>query len=152
MVLSNVEIHRALDGKRLIVDPEPTPRFLGPGQPCPYGTHAVDLRLGAKLLIPQKGPYNFDLTQPNLPGFLERNSTSQIIEKDRPFILEPNVFVLGITLERVGLPIDLALNQETNTCLAARIEGKSSRARCGLLVHFTAPTVHPGWDGQRARR
>jgi len=31
--------------------------------------------------------------------------------------------------------------------LAARIEGKSSRARCGLLVHFTAPTVHPGWNG-----
>ena len=31
--------------------------------------------------------------------------------------------------------------------LAARIEGKSSRARCGLLVHFTAPTVHPGFFG-----
>jgi dCTP deaminase len=34
--------------------------------------------------------------------------------------------------------------------LAARIEGKSSVARCGLLVHFTAPTVHAGWDGPLA--
>ena len=32
-------------------------------------------------------------------------------------------------------------------CLAARIEGKSSYARCGLLVHFTAPTIHAGFDG-----
>ncbi|MCX5634727.1 MAG: hypothetical protein NTW55_02640 [Planctomycetota bacterium] len=32
--------------------------------------------------------------------------------------------------------------------LAARIEGKSSRARCGVLVHFTAPTVHAGWKGR----
>lgn len=32
--------------------------------------------------------------------------------------------------------------------LAARIEGKSSFARCGLLVHFTAPTVHAGWKGR----
>src|SRR2546423_9049816 len=34
--------------------------------------------------------------------------------------------------------------------LAARIEGKSSFARCGLLIHFTAPTVHAGWDGPLA--
>ena len=32
--------------------------------------------------------------------------------------------------------------------LAARIEGKSSRARFGLLVHFTAPTIHAGWSGR----
>jgi dCTP deaminase len=58
--------------------------------------------------------------------------------------------VLGITLERVALPIDAPINLQTSSCLAARIEGKSSRARCGLLVHFTAPTVHPGWDGPLA--
>jgi dCTP deaminase len=54
--------------------------------------------------------------------------------------------VLGITFERVALPI----NPRAKTCLGARIEGKSSRARCGLLVHFTAPTVHPDWDGPLA--
>jgi dCTP deaminase len=50
----------------------------------------------------------------------------------------------------VALPIHVPINLQTNACLAARIEGKSSRARCGLLVHFTAPTVHPGWDGPLA--
>jgi dCTP deaminase len=150
MILSNVEVHRALDAKRLIIDPEPLPRAPGPGEPSPYGTHSVDLRLGAKLLLPQKGPYNFDLTQAKVPAFLELNSRAVTIEHDRPFILEPNVFALGMTLERVALPIDVAVNRETKTCLAARIEGKSSRARCGILVHFTAPTVHPGWDGALA--
>ncbi len=91
--------------------------------------------------------YNFDLTQLDLSAFLERNSEAVVIEPNRPFILEPNQFVLGITLERVGLPIDAPINLQTNCCLAARIEGKSSRARTGLLVHFTAPTVHPGWGG-----
>ena len=149
MVLSNVEIHRALDARRLIIEPEP-PRFPGPGQPRSYDTHAVDLRLGPKLLILQSGPFCFDLTQRNFPEFLERNSAAVTIESDRPFVLEPNRFVLGITLERIALPIEVAVNLATNTCLAARIEGKSSRARTGLLVHFTAPTVHPGWDGPLA--
>jgi dCTP deaminase len=51
--------------------------------------------------------------------------------------------VLGKTLERIELP----LINGAESCLAARIEGKSSRARFGLLVHFTAPTVHPGFRG-----
>ena len=50
--------------------------------------------------------------------------------------------MLGRTLERVSLPL-----VEGKVCLAARIEGKSSRARVGLLVHFTAPTVHPDFSG-----
>jgi dCTP deaminase len=54
------------------------------------------------------------------------------------------MFILGKTLERVALPII-----EGRQALAARsrIEGKSSFARCGLLVHFTAPTVHAGFEG-----
>lgn len=56
-------------------------------------------------------------------------------------MLEPRVFLLGRTVEKVSLPL------LTGQSLAARIEGKSSFARCGLLVHFTAPTVHAGFDG-----
>jgi hypothetical protein len=74
MILSNVEIHSSLDCKRLILDPEPSPRFQSSVAPCPYGTHSVDLRLGAALRIPLKGPYNFDLTQPDFSILLERNS------------------------------------------------------------------------------
>jgi dCTP deaminase len=149
MILSNLEIHAALDSKRLIIDPEPSPREASAGA-CPYGTHAVDLRLGAQLRVPLKGPYSFDLTRPDFSLFLKRNSEPVLIEENRPYLLEPNTFVLGITLERVALPIDAPANLQLNSCLAARIEGKSSRARTGLLVHFTAPTVHPGWDGPLA--
>ena len=46
-------------------------------------------------------------------------------------------------MERVELPV----LEEYDTCLAARIEGKSSRAGGGILVHFTAPTVHPDFRG-----
>ena len=55
-----------------------------------------------------------------------------------PFILHPGEFVLGTTLERVRLPDDLV----------ARLEGKSSLGRLGLLIHSTAGFIDPGWNGQ----
>jgi dCTP deaminase len=59
------------------------------------------------------------------------------IAEDEPFILHPGEFVLGSTLERVAVPEDLV----------ARLEGKSSLGRLGLLIHSTAGYVDPGWDG-----
>jgi len=59
------------------------------------------------------------------------------IEPDGVFILHPGEFVLGTTLERVALPDDLV----------ARLEGKSSLGRLGLLIHSTAGFVDAGWDG-----
>ncbi len=59
------------------------------------------------------------------------------ISDDEPFILHPGEFVLGSTLERVTLPDDLV----------ARLEGKSSLGRLGLLIHSTAGFIDPGWDG-----
>ncbi len=61
----------------------------------------------------------------------------EIAEEDA-FILHPGEFVLGSTLERVALPTDLV----------ARLEGKSSLGRLGLLIHSTAGFVDAGWDGQ----
>ena len=60
------------------------------------------------------------------------------IDDDGVFILHPGEFVLGTTLERVSLPDDLV----------ARLEGKSSLGRLGLLIHSTAGFVDAGWDGQ----
>ena len=57
--------------------------------------------------------------------------------------LQPDRFVLGRTLEWVELPI--LADQET--CLAARIEGKSSRRGSGSLSTSPSPTVHPGFAG-----
>jgi dCTP deaminase len=59
------------------------------------------------------------------------------VQEDAAFILHPGEFVLGSTLERVALPDDLV----------ARLEGKSSLGRLGLLIHSTAGFVDAGWDG-----
>jgi dCTP deaminase len=56
---------------------------------------------------------------------------------DEPFILHPGEFVLGQTLEWVELPDDVV----------ARLEGRSSLGRLGLLIHSTAGYVDPGWKG-----
>ena len=145
MILSNVELHRALDEGRLVIKPEPAPRLpqLG-GAHCPFDTHSVDLRLGDEISIPRAGSFAYDHTQPGkLSEHLARNSDKRKLTNDQPYRLERDKFVLGITYERVSLPIF----PDCEVCLAARIEGKSSRARTGLLIHFTAPTVHPGFNG-----
>src|SRR5690606_10117773 len=59
------------------------------------------------------------------------------IDDGGSFILHPGEFVLGSTLERVALPDDLV----------ARVEGKSSLGRLGLLIHSTAGFIDAGFDG-----
>ena len=56
---------------------------------------------------------------------------------DEPFMLHPGEFVLGSTLERIGVPDDLV----------GRVEGKSSLGRLGLLIHSTAGFIDAGFDG-----
>jgi dCTP deaminase len=82
---------------------------------------------------------------------LFRNHTSRVIDVredqedltelvdigEEPLILHPGEFVLGSTQEKVTLPADLV----------ARLEGKSSLGRLGLLIHSTAGFVDAGWDG-----
>lgn len=65
------------------------------------------------------------------------------------FALGNEDFVLGLTEEfvKLALPHELEPRAAAKGCLAARVEGKSSMARAGLLVHFTAPTIHAGWEG-----
>jgi dCTP deaminase len=144
VILSNVEIHAALDSKRLIIDPEPTPRFPTIEQPsCPYQTTAVDLQLSAELQLPTgKKPFAFDLRTPGIAQFLAETFETVKINPHGAFTLAPGQFVLGKTIERIALPI---VGDEGN--LAARVEGRSSFARCGLVIHFTAPTIHSGFDG-----
>ena len=143
VILSNIEIQRALDEGRLVIEPEPGPRRPEKGAYCPYDTHAVDLRLHREILVPQAGPYHYDVCERGtLSEVIARHSQRFTLTEDRPYALQPQQFLLGRTLERIELPVDRGTPH-----LAARIEGKSSRARCGLMVHFTAPTVHPGWAG-----
>jgi dCTP deaminase len=68
--------------------------------------------------------------QPDLTRLVE-------VEADGPFVLHPGEFVLGSTFETVTLPDDVA----------ARLEGKSSLGRLGLLTHSTAGFIDPGFSG-----
>jgi dCTP deaminase len=70
---------------------------------------------------------------------VDQSDLTELVEVDdgQPFILHPGEFVLGSTLERVRL----------NDELVARLDGKSSLGRLGLLIHSTAGFIDPGWDG-----
>jgi dCTP deaminase len=144
MILSNVKIHEALDARRLIIAPEPTPRRKESGSAaCPYQTSSVDLTLGNEIAYFKEGlPISIDLRRGNFADLFGPNSESRTITVEQPYTLNPGKLVLGKTRERVELPI-----VPSQPCLAARVEGKSSYARCGLLVHFTAPTIHAGFQG-----
>jgi dCTP deaminase len=119
------------------------PRRKSAESPCPYQTSAVDLRLGNEISFFKEGlAISIDLRQGGFADLFGPNSVQRRITEDQPFVLGAGKLVLGKTLERVELPII-----EGAPCLAARVEGKSSYARCGLLVHFTAPTIHSGFAG-----
>ncbi len=61
-----------------------------------------------------------------------------VIEPEEPFIVQPGSFVLAGTIEHITLPDDIV----------ARVDGKSSLGRLGLLVHATAGYVDPGFSGK----
>ena len=146
MILSNTEMQQALQDGRFQIDPIPMPLRRLEGVPCPYKTSSVDLRLGSEItfIARDRGvPINVDLTRGSFGTFFKAYAESRTIHDDQPFVIQPGQFVLGKTLERVTFPIF----DDGRTCLAGRIEGKSSYARCGLLIHFTAPTIHSGFSG-----
>ena len=141
-VLCDRDIRRAIEDKRLIIDPEPDLRH--------YDPTSVDLTLDDKFLqwdfealklawgeIP-----TLDIQKSNYVHFAAQFTKEVEKERDGSVILHPEQFILAQTKEIIGMP--------TTSKLAGRIEGKSSRARMGLLVHFTAPTIHAGWKGPLA--
>ena len=123
MVLSDRTIARLLDERRIEIDPY-DPALLQPS--------SVDVRVDRYFRVFRNNLYPFiDVKQ-------EQENLTELVEiGDEPFILHPGEFVLGSTLERVRLPDDLV----------ARLEGKSSLGRLGLLIHSTAGFIDPGWDG-----
>lgn len=144
MVLANVEIHRAIDDGDIILDPEPQPRFASLGNPDgPYDTTAVNICLGPSLSVcKEKSPIAFDLRSKGIPKLLGQIYKPVTMDNDGGYALKPQQFLLGNTIETLTLPI-----REGRPVIAARVEGRSSFARCGLLVHFTAPTIHAGFTG-----
>lgn len=139
MILSNVEIVNCIEKGLFSIDPlegkDPTK--------SPYNTSAIDLRLAEEILVPKKGsPIQLDIQKGNIAKFWEDNSDKLIISESQPFSLPMNKFVMGRTRESVDFPL-----HDEEVCYSARVEGRSSLARCGILVHFTAPTIHAGFKG-----
>jgi dCTP deaminase len=123
-VLSDRDIRAAMQAGRVRLDPY-DPTCLQPS--------SVDLHLDREFRVFRNNRYPYiDVRQPQ-PDLTEIVA----IEDEEPFILHPGEFVLGQTLEWVELPDDLV----------ARLEGKSSLGRLGLLIHSTAGYVDPGWKG-----
>ena len=124
VLLSDRDIRAEIEGGRVVLDPwEPT--MLQPS--------SIDVRLDKyfRLFDNHKYPYIDPAEdQPDLTRLVE-------IAHDEPLILHPGEFVLGSILETVTLPDDIA----------ARVEGKSSLGRLGLLTHATAGFVDPGFSG-----
>lgn len=145
MILSNTELLKALDQGWIKIDPQPAPKGPSPTEECPYQTTAVDLRLSPEILVPNENvPIDIDLRGGKFRELATRCYDTLVLTNLQPLALAPRKFVLGRTLERVTLPLPTT---DDTPCYAARIEGRSSYARCGLTVHLTAPTIHAGFDG-----
>ncbi|MGA4507801.1 dCTP deaminase [Propionibacteriaceae bacterium G1746] len=124
MLLSDRDILAQVDQGRIALDPW-TPEMVQPS--------SVDVRLDRFFRVFENHRYQvIDPAddQPDLTRLVEPTG-------DEPFVLHPGEFVLGATYEQVTLPDDIA----------ARLEGKSSLGRLGLLTHSTAGFIDPGFVG-----
>jgi dCTP deaminase len=124
MVLSDRSIRAEIEAGRVVIDP------YDPGLVQPS---SIDVRVDRRFRVFQNSRYPYiDVRQ-------AMEDLTELVEVDgeEPFILHPGEFVLGQTLERVTLPNDLV----------ARLEGKSSLGRLGLLIHSTAGFVDSGFSG-----
>ncbi len=123
-VLSDGSILQAVDDGRIRIDP---------WEPALVQPASVDLRLGDSFRVFHNHRIAaIDLRHP--PDNLTEEVT---VPPDGAFVIHPGEFCLGRTLEWVELPDDIV----------ARIEGKSSLGRLGLIVHATAGFCDPGWKG-----
>jgi dCTP deaminase len=123
VVLSDRTIRRLLEEGRIGIDPYDEALM----QPS-----SLDVRVDRYFRVFRNSRY------PYIDVKTEQEELTELVEAgDEAFILHPGEFVLGSTLERVTLPDDLV----------ARLEGKSSLGRLGLLIHSTAGFIDPGWDG-----
>ena len=137
MILSNTQIHNALDETLVVIDPKPYPRLPTTDSRWPYQTSFVDLTLGDEVSYidseSNKLPVFMDLTAGDYSALFAAHSRTLRLSNEQPYHLNHRKFALGKTRERVTLNI-----LDGKKCVAARVEGRSSYARCGLLVHFTA--------------
>lgn len=124
MLLSDRDIRAAIEAGRVVLDPY---------DPAMVQPSSIDVRLDRYFRVFENHRY------PHIDPAEEQPDLTRLVEPaaDEPFILHPGEFVLASSFEGVTLPDDIA----------ARLEGKSSLGRLGLLTHSTAGFVDPGFTG-----
>ncbi len=128
MVYSDVDIVEALENGMIKIEPSPDLE-------TQLGSCSLDLRLGNSFRV-----FNHSrvaILDTNHPVDTEEMMTEITIGQGDPFILQPGDFVLATTMETMTLP----------TTILARLEGRSSLGRLGIVVHSTASVFDPGWHG-----
>lgn len=130
MILSDRDIKaKILDGSIVVTSPE------NDHMPNIHAS-SMDFRLGRFFKLYKHSEQA--VLDPSRPETF--TNVTQLIELTDPkqaFIVQPHEFVLGVTLERIKLPDDMV----------ARVEGRSSLGRLGIIVHSTAGYVDPGFEG-----
>ena len=124
MLLSDRDILAEIDAGRVTMDP---------WDPAMMQPSSIDVRLDRFFRVFENHRY------PHIDPAADQSDLTRQVEPegDEPFILHPGEFVLASTFEAVTLPDDVA----------ARLEGKSSLGRLGLLTHSTAGFIDPGFSG-----
>jgi dCTP deaminase len=124
VLLSDRDIRAEIESGRVGIDPY-TPEMVQPS--------SIDVRLDRFFRVFENHRY------PHIDPSVEQSEMTREVEAagNEPFVLHPGEFVLGSTYEVVSLPNDVA----------ARLEGKSSLGRLGLLTHSTAGFIDPGFSG-----
>jgi dCTP deaminase len=124
MLLSDRDLHTAIKNGLLGIEPF-EPDLVQPS--------SVDVRLDRRFRVFNNHAYT------HIDPSMQQDDLTRLVEvaDDEPFVLHPGEFVLASTLEVITLPADLA----------ARLEGKSSLGRLGLLTHSTAGFIDPGFSG-----
>ena len=125
MVLADRDIREKVKKKELIIRPFDD----GCVQPS-----SVDLHLGGEFLVFDSHAHSLIDIRKGVHGLMKKI----IVKANEPLIIHPREFVLGTITEWVKLPDDIV----------ARLEGKSSLGRIGLVIHSTAGYVDPGFAGQ----
>ena len=126
MILPDHEIKKHLQEGKIIVDPLTDPDVQ-------IQAAWVDLKLGSE----------FKVFKHTHEAFIDSRNPKQYTEdisatEDKPIIIHPKEFMLGITKERIRLPADIV----------GYVDGRSSLGRLGLTAHITSAWVDPGWDGK----
>lgn len=126
MILSDRTIREQIDAGRIVIEP------FDPGLVQPS---SIDVRISNLYRVFRNHTRGVIDVKEDLTELTELIEIP--LDGSQPFMLHPGEFVLGSTLERIAVPDDLV----------ARIEGKSSLGRLGLLIHSTAGFIDAGFDG-----